>query len=109
MCDIKYLTKKIVDFRDQRNWKQFHNAKDLAICLNVESSELLELFLWKDEKEVNLDRIKDELADVIYSALLLANHYDFDVSKIVLDKLKKNTKKYPIEKSRDSNKKYDEL
>jgi len=109
MSEIAELTKKIIEFRDQRNWAQFHNGKDLAICLNVESSELLELFLWKKENEINTDKLKDELADVFYSALLLAHHYNLNVSNIVHEKLKKNAEKYPVDKSKDTNKKYNEL
>src|SRR5687768_11275338 len=109
MNELKEITKKIVDFRNARNWEQFHNPKDLAICLNVEASELLELFLWKDAKEVNQEKLKDELADVFYTSFLLANCYGLDIRKIILDKLNKNEKKYPIEKSRGSNKKYTEF
>jgi NTP pyrophosphatase (non-canonical NTP hydrolase) len=109
MGEIEQLTQKIIAFRDARDWAQFHNAKDLAICLNVESSELLELFLWKDATEVNKEKVKDELADIIYASLLLAHEYNLDIDKIVLEKLEKNAEKYPIEKSRNSNKKYNEL
>lgn len=109
MGEISEITEKILAFRDERNWAQFHTNKDLAICLNVESSELLELFLWKKEEEVNLDKVRDELADVFYSAFLLAHQFNFDVKDIVLQKLKRNEEKYPIDKSKDSNKKYDQL
>jgi NTP pyrophosphatase (non-canonical NTP hydrolase) len=109
MGDIEELTKKIVKFRDDRNWAQFHNGKDLAICLNVEAAELLELFLWKNDKEVNTNNLKDELADVLYSAFLIANKYNMNIKEIVLSKLKKNELKYPIEKAKNSKKKYNEL
>lgn len=109
MSDIKELTNEILKFRDQRDWAQFHNGKDLAISLNVEASELLELFLWKKDNEVNLDKLKDELADVFYSAFLLANTYNIEVKDIVIEKLRKNELKYPIDKSKGSNKKYNEL
>jgi NTP pyrophosphatase (non-canonical NTP hydrolase) len=109
MDEIKNLTEKILAFRNERNWEQFHNGKDLAISLNVEAGELLELFLWKKEDEVNTDKLKDELADIFYSALLLAEKYKLDVNSIVQEKLSKNAEKYPVEKARDSNKKYDEL
>ncbi len=109
MNEINALTEKIVEFRDKRNWAQFHNSKDLAISLNVESSELLELFLWKKEDEVNFYLVKDELADVFYSALLLAQECNLNVSEIVTEKLKKNELKYPVEKAIGSNKKYTEL
>jgi len=106
MDELNEITQKILEFRNARNWQQFHKAKDLAICLNVEAAELLELFLWKDEKGVNQEKLKEELADVFYVSILIANHYDLDIKKIILDKLKENEIKYPIEKSKGSNKKY---
>ena|SRR5438552_19137586 len=112
MNDFKEITEKILKFRDKRNWKQFHNPKDLAINLNIESSELLELYLWKNEKEVievNIEKIKDELADVLHSAFLLVEHYNLNIKEIMLNKLAKTELKYPVEKSSGSNKKYDEL
>ena len=90
MTDIQQLTQAILQFRDERDWEQYHNGKDLALCLSIEASELLELFLWKQPEEVPEDRLKDELADVIYSAFLLAAQYKFDIKEIVLDKLEKN-------------------
>ena len=109
MGEIKELTKKILEFRDERNWAQFHTGKDLAMCLNVEAGELLELFLWKKDEEVNTDKLKAELADVFYSALLLAHQYNLDVNDIVVNKIKSNAEKYPVEKFKDSNKKYDQM
>src|SRR5436853_6773670 len=113
MNNFKEIIDKILEFRNQRNWKQFHNPKDLAINLNIESSELLELFLWKNgdeiNKKVNVDELKDEIADVLYSAFLLVDHYDLDIGEIILNKLKKNELKYPVEKSRNSSKKHDEF
>lgn len=107
--EIEAITRDILKFRDARDWGKFHDAKNLAICLNVEAAELLEVFLWKNEGEVDKDRLKEELADVFYSAFLLADKYGFDVGKIVRSKLKKNAEKYPLAKSRGSSKKYDEL
>jgi NTP pyrophosphatase (non-canonical NTP hydrolase) len=107
--EIEEIIKAIKRFRDEREWAQFHNAKDLAINLSVESAELLELFLWKNEKDVDVDKIKNELADVFYSALLIADLYKLDIKEIVLNKLKANEIKYPIEKAKSSNKKYNEL
>lgn len=103
------LVQKLLEFSKDRDWMQFHNSKDLAIAINIESSELLEQFLWKSPEDANLDNIKDELADVFAYALLLANKYNLDVEKIVLDKIAKNALKYPIEKSKGSAKKYTEL
>ena len=109
MNELKEISDKILAFRDSRNWKQFHNGKDLAVCLSVEASELLELFLWKDAEDVDGNKLKDELADVFYSGFLLADCYDLDIKKIILDKLEKNKEKYPVEKSKNSSKKYTEL
>lgn len=107
--EIQEITLAIRKFRDDRDWKQFHDPKNLAISLNIESSELLEAFLWKSPEEANIDAIKNELADVFYNAFLIADTYDFDVKEIVFAKLKANDLKYPIEKVRGSNKKYDEI
>ncbi len=107
--EIIEIINEIKSFRDKRNWEQFHDAKNLAICLSVESSELLEVFLWKKAEDVDTEKIKNELADVFYSAFLLADKYGFDVKKIIFDKLKSNEIKYPVDKSKGSNKKYDEL
>jgi NTP pyrophosphatase (non-canonical NTP hydrolase) len=106
---INAVIEKVVAFRNERDWEKFHNGKDLAICLNCESSELLELFLWKDSNQVNQEKLKEELADVLYSAFLLIDKYELDVDTIISQKLLSNAKKYPIDKSKGSNKKYDEL
>jgi NTP pyrophosphatase (non-canonical NTP hydrolase) len=107
--EIASLIAAIRRFRDARDWAQFHDAKNLAICLSVEAAELLEVFLWKGPEEIDRDRLKDELADVFYSALLMADQHGLDVGRIVRDKLRKNAAKYPIRKSKGSRKKYDEL
>lgn len=107
--DIKSIIEAILRFRNEREWEKFHDAKNLAISLNVEASELLELFLWKSNEEIDVLKLKDELADVFYSAFLIADKYGFDVKQIILDKLKKNAEKYPVKKAKGSNKKYDEL
>lgn len=106
---ISAVIEKVVSFRNERDWEKFHNGKDLAICLNCESSELLELFLWKDADQVNKDKVKEELADVLYSAFLLIDKYELDVDAIISEKLRSNAEKYPVEKSRGSNRKYTEL
>lgn len=97
------------EFRDERNWAQFHNPKDLAIALSIEANELLEEFLWKSAEEAELSRIKDELADVFSYAFLIADKYGLDVQQIINDKIEKNRLKYPVEKAKDSAKKYTEL
>jgi NTP pyrophosphatase (non-canonical NTP hydrolase) len=112
MSDIKLLTKALIDFRNERNWEQFHNPKDLALALSIEAAELNELFLWKNQEEVKkieLERIREELADVFAYALMLAEKYSFDVSEMVLGKMVKNAKKYPVEKSKNLATKYTDL
>jgi len=109
MSDIKELTEALIKFRNEREWEQFHNPKDLALAINIESSELLEEFLWKKHEEANVEKVKEELADVFAYAILLADKYDFDIKQIVLDKINKNGEKYPIEKSKGTAKKYNQL
>ena len=109
MSDIKILTEQLIKFRDERDWEQFHNPKDLALALNVEAGELLELFLWKTPEEANQERVKEELADIFAFALLLADKYQFDIKEIVLEKIRTNGEKYPVEKAKGTAKKYDEL
>ena len=100
---------RLRQFRDDRDWKQFHNPKDLSLALSIEASELLELFLWKSPEQADVSKVKEELADVIAYALLLADSYDLDVEQIVLDKIALNEKKYPVSKARGTAKKYTEL
>lgn len=109
MSEIAELTQKLIAFRDVRDWKQFHNPKDLAIALSIESAELLEAFLWKSSEEASTDKIKEELADVLAYAFLLANECGLDVSKIVSAKIEANSLKYPIDKAKGSAKKYNEI
>lgn len=107
--DIEQIISAIKKFRNDRDWEQFHDSKSLAISLNIECSELLENFLWKSTNEANEETIKTELADVFYNAFLLADNYGFNVKQIILEKIKSNELKYPIQKSKGSNKKYNEL
>ncbi len=115
MSDIKKLTKLVVKFRDARDWKQFHNSKDLAVSLTLEAAEVLEHFQWKNKEEIeayiksNKSDIAEELADVLYWVLLMSNDLKIDISKAFLDKMKKNEKKYPVTKSKGNHKKYTEL
>jgi len=97
------------EFRDERDWKKFHNPKDLALALSIESSELLEVFLWKSPEDADIEKVKEELADVFAYALLLADNYGLDVEQIISDKIEENKKKYPICKAKGSSKKYTEL
>lgn len=109
MSDLEELRKAIVQFTQERDWDQFHNGKDLALALSIEASELNEAFLWKDAKDVNLEKVKEELADIFNYAILLADKYDLDIKQIVLDKLRRNAEKYPVAKAYGSAKKYNEL
>ena len=109
MSDLEELRKAIVQFTQERDWDQFHNGKDLALALSIEAAELNEAFLWKDPKDVNVEKVKEELADVFNYAIQIADKYNLDVKQIVLDKLKKNAEKYPVEKAYGSAKKYNEL
>ena len=109
MKDIEEIIQVLLKFRNERDWEQFHNPKDLALALNVEAGELLELFLWKNSADANTEKIKEELADVFSFAFLLADKYKFDVKNIILDKINKNGEKYPVEKAKGTAKKYNEL
>lgn len=107
--ELQSLTEALLRFRNERDWGQFHNPKDLAAGLSIEAAELLECYLWKQADEAREEKVREELADVFAFALMLAHHYRFDVSQIVLEKIAKNAQKYPVEKSRGSARKYDEL
>ena len=107
--EIKELTKKIVEFTTERDWDQFHNPKDLALALSIEAAELNEVFLWKKPEEANIDKIKEELADVFTYALLLADKCNLDVKEIILEKQKRNAEKYPVEKAKGVATKYTDL
>lgn len=109
MSEIKEIIDALVKFRNERDWAQFHNSKDLALAVTVEAGELLELFLWKNAEDANKEKVKEELADVFAFALLLADKFDLDVKQIVLDKIKINGEKYPINKAKGTAKKYNEL
>jgi NTP pyrophosphatase (non-canonical NTP hydrolase) len=109
MPETKEITQALLEFRNERDWEQFHNPKDLALAISIESAELLEIFLWKKAEDANVDKVKEELADIFSFAFLLAEKYNLDVKQIVLDKIKANGEKYPVEKAKGSAKKYDEL
>lgn len=109
MSDIEELRQAIVKFTQERDWDQFHNGKDLALALSIEAAELNEAFLWKDAKDVNVEKVKEELADVFNYSILIADKYNLDIKQIVMDKLQRNAQKYPIEKAFGSAKKYNEL
>jgi dCTP diphosphatase len=115
MPRIKELQKRVADFRDARDWKQFHNPKDVAISLVLEATEFLEHFQWKTPEEIEKhlkdkhEEISDEVVDVLYWVLLIAEDLDIDIGKEFSRKMTKNEKKYSIEKSKGNHKKYTEL
>jgi len=109
MKEIEEIIQALLKFRNERDWEQFHNPKDLALAISIEYAELNELFLWKKADEASADRVKEELADIFSFAFLLADKYGFDVKDIVLEKIKVNGEKYPVDKSKGSAKKYNEL
>lgn len=115
MGKIEEITKEIVEFRDKRDWKQFHNPKNLAMDISVEAAELLEIFLWKKENELERvakdkrDEIEEELADVFITSLLLAHDLGFDVAEIVEKKVEENERKYPVEKFKGRDGKHNEV
>lgn len=112
MSDIKELTKKIIEFRKKRDWKQFHNPKDTAISLALEANEYLELFQWKNGKDLdkhiqkNKKIFEDELADVMYWILLISHDMGIDIKKACDKKLIKTRKKYPVNKAKGNALKY---
>jgi NTP pyrophosphatase (non-canonical NTP hydrolase) len=109
MNDIEEITKAIVEFRNDRDWEQFHNPKDLAIALTIEASELLEAFIWKESNAADQNKIKEELADVFAYAFLMADKCNLNVKEIVLEKIQKNSEKYPVEKAKGNSREYNEL
>lgn len=115
MKNIKELVKKIIAFRDARDWKQFHNPKDCAISLSLEAGEVLEHFQWRDEAEVlkyiktDKGHIAEELADVFYWILLMSHDLDIDIIDALDKKIKKNGEKYPVKKSKGKHTKYNKL
>ena len=112
---LRSMLKTALKFRDERDWKQFHSFKDLAVTLALEAAEVLEHSQWKSEKELRAylkkrrEFVADELADVLHVLLLLAEHANIDLAAAFEAKMKKNRAKYPIEKARGSAKKYTEL
>ena len=103
---------KVIKFRDDRNWKQFHNPKDLAISISLEAAELLEVFQWSADDVVcenKKDKIREELADVVNYCILMADACGLDLDEIVQAKIKRNNEKYPVEKAYGNKEKYTEL
>ncbi len=113
MNEVKEIVEAIVKFRDDRDWAQFHDSKNLALALSIETSELNELYLWKnsldDIENVSKQRLSEELADIFVYAFLLAEKNHLGIKEIIMHKLEQNDKKYPIDKSKGTSKKYTEL
>ena len=115
MDSISEITTRINAFRDARDWKQFHNPKDMAVSISIEAAELLEQFQWKNRAEcdahlkTNREAVADEMADVAIYLFELADLLQMDLGKEMLRKLEKNADKYPVDKAKGSNKKYKEL
>jgi NTP pyrophosphatase (non-canonical NTP hydrolase) len=112
MEKYKQVIDELIKFRDERDWKQFHDSKNLALAISLEAAELNELFLWKkgdDVENIKIDRLKEELADILSFSFLLADKHNLDVFEIILDKIKSNNEKYPVEKAKGTAKKYNEL
>lgn len=103
----KKLYDRIMKFRDDRDWSQFHTGENLAKSICIEAAELLEVYQW-DHTEKSIDKVKEELADVFLYAALMADHYHLNIEEIMLEKLKKNEEKYPAEMVKGSAKKYNE-
>lgn len=99
--------KRLMKFRDDRDWSQFHTGENLAKSIMIEAGELLEVFQYT-EKEKSIEKVKEELADVFMYAMLLADKYNLDIDEIINDKMDSNERKYPAEKVRGSSKKYNE-
>jgi len=115
MKNINDLTKRIIAFRNARDWKQFHNPKDVALSLVLEATEVMEHFQWKDKEEIekyvetNKDEIGEELADVLYWVLLMSHDLRIDVLDALEKKILKNEEKYPVEKAKGRHTKYNKL
>jgi NTP pyrophosphatase (non-canonical NTP hydrolase) len=112
---IESLQKRIIDFRNKRDWKQFHNPKDIALSLVLEATEVLEHFQWKNDKEVrehvtsHKEEIGEELSDVLYWVLLMSHDLNIDIADALERKIDKNEQKYPVEKAKGTAKKYSDL
>jgi NTP pyrophosphatase (non-canonical NTP hydrolase) len=112
---LKEIEEKIIAFRDERDWAQFHNPRTLAASICIESAELLEIFQWTKDSElaetvcVKHIKIEQELADIMIYAITLAHDAGIDIEKAILDKLEKNGEKYPLSKSKGNSSKYTDL
>ena len=106
------IIEELIQFRNDRDWEQFHDSKNLALAISLEAAELNELFLWKkdnEEENINKERLKEEIADILSFTFLLAEKHNLDIFDIVSEKIKKNAEKYPVDKAKGTAKKYNEL
>ena len=109
MNDIDAILGELRKFNQERDWDQFHNGKDLALAISIEAGELLEAFLWKSPENAKVEKIREELADVLNYAFQMADRYDLDIKEIMLEKIRRNAEKYPADKAKGSAKKYNEF
>ena len=112
MDKYRKVIDELIKFRDERDWEQFHDSKNLAVAISIEASELNELFLWKSSEQsekVEIDLIKEELADILSFSFLLAEKHGLDPFDILSEKIKRNGEKYPVEKAKGKSDKYDQL
>lgn len=109
MNDIETIQAELRKFNQEQDWDQFHNGKDLAVAISIEAGELLEAFLWKSPEDAKVEKVREELADVLNFAFQMADRYNLDIKEIMLEKIRKNAEKYPVEKAKGSAKKYNEI
>jgi NTP pyrophosphatase (non-canonical NTP hydrolase) len=115
MTDLDVLQRLVLQFRDERDWQQFHNPKDMAISLVLEATEFMEHFQWKNADEIKRhladrkEEIEDELADVLFWVLIIAHDFEIDIDRAFRAKLEKSAAKYPVEKAKGRHTKYTEL
>ncbi|MBU6122282.1 nucleotide pyrophosphohydrolase [Hymenobacter siberiensis] len=107
--DFEAILVQLRQFRDERDWAQFHNAKDLALAISIEAAELNEQFLWKQADQANPDRVQEELADVLLYAFQLADRYGWNIPQLMQQKIARNAEKYPADKARGNATKHTEL
>lgn len=107
--DFEIIAAKLRQFNHERDWEQFHDAKNLALGLAIEVAELNECFLWKRAEEADPEKVEEELADVLLYAVMLADKYGFDIKDICMKKIERNAQKYPVDKARGNAKKYNQL
>jgi len=103
------IINRLRQFNSERDWEQFHDPKNLALSLSIEAAELNEAFLWKKAEEADVEKVKEELADVFINAFMIADKYNLDVEDICMSKIAKNEAKYPVDKAKGVAKKYNEL